>query len=81
MKSEMEAQPIELSLSGVMTFLFAPFYFQYNLQDYGGPQETGTGLGLHESVVPAQPVAYPTATEVGVVYPPPLREDNETRLG
>ncbi len=34
MRSDMEDEPIGLSLGGVMTFFFGPYYFQYWLQDY-----------------------------------------------
>lgn len=34
MKSELENSPINIPLSGVMTFFFGPLYFQYHLQDY-----------------------------------------------
>jgi cytochrome bd-type quinol oxidase subunit 1 len=30
----LEAEPIGIPLSGVMTFFFAPLYFQYHLYDY-----------------------------------------------
>jgi hypothetical protein len=33
-KHELEAAPIDIPLSGVMTFFFAPYYFQYHLHDY-----------------------------------------------
>lgn len=34
MKSELEDAPINMSLSGIMTFFFGPLYFQYHLMDY-----------------------------------------------
>jgi hypothetical protein len=35
LQGEMEERPIALSLSSVMTFFFAPVYFQYHLQTFG----------------------------------------------
>jgi hypothetical protein len=35
LKAELEDKPIMLPLSGVMTFFFAPVYFQYHLQEFG----------------------------------------------
>jgi uncharacterized membrane protein len=34
LKGALEAQPIDIPLTGVMTFFFAPIYFQYHLFDY-----------------------------------------------
>jgi hypothetical protein len=34
LKNALEAEPIDIPLGGVMTLLFAPFYFQYHLYDY-----------------------------------------------
>jgi|SRR6185437_11464417 len=34
LKGALEAEPIDIPLSGVMTFFFAPIYFQYHLYDY-----------------------------------------------
>lgn len=48
MKNALEAEPIDIPLSGVMTFFFAPFYFQYHLFDYnveGRVAEQLTGFG------------------------------------
>lgn len=33
-RQDLEGAPIDIPLSGVMTFLFAPIYFQYHLHDY-----------------------------------------------
>jgi hypothetical protein len=34
LRGELESSPINIPLSGVMTFFFGPVYFQYHLQDY-----------------------------------------------
>ena len=74
MRTEMEADPIGIPLSGAMTFLFASFYFQYHLRDYGEAYQAETGLALNASpairALEPSPAAYPTAAEVGVAYPP-----------
>lgn len=47
-KSLLEVPPIDIPLSGVMTFLFAPIYFQYHLHDYsveGKVAEQLSGFG------------------------------------
>jgi hypothetical protein len=43
LKSELEAEPIGIPLSGVMTFFFGPIYFQYFLHDWD--RETPSGYG------------------------------------
>jgi len=52
LRSELEADPIGMSLSGVMTFFFASIYFQYHLFDFeaveGRGEWDGT-LGLSSS--------------------------------
>jgi hypothetical protein len=35
LQGDLEEKPIALQLSGVMTFFFAPIYFQYHLQTFG----------------------------------------------
>jgi len=74
MRSEMEADPIDMRLSGAMTFFFAVLYFQYHLTDYGGAYVAENGLGLTASEAHRAPdnlpIAYPPAAEVGVAYPP-----------
>ena len=47
-KHMLEAAPIDIPLSGVMTFFFAPIYFQYHLCDYnveGRVAEQLSGFG------------------------------------
>lgn len=44
LRSELMNEPISISLSGVMTFLFGPIYFQYHLRDYQGAPLKGLGL-------------------------------------
>lgn len=39
LRSELQAQPIGIPLSPVMTFFFSSIYFQYNLMDYGLSRE------------------------------------------
>jgi len=52
LKSELEAQPIDIPLSGVMTFFFAPYYFQYHLYDYSVEGKVGEQLsGFAEPAV------------------------------
>ena len=34
LRSELEESPINIPLSGVMTFFFGPIYFQYHLRDF-----------------------------------------------
>lgn len=74
MRSEMEQEPIGIPLSGVMTFFFASFYFQYHLREFGTAYQAPAGLGLSAASSPREtetaPMAYPTPAQVGVVYPP-----------
>jgi hypothetical protein len=66
-KSALEAAPIDIPLSGVMTFFFAPFYFQYHLHDYsveGKVAEQLSGfeqpaMGVAQAVVGDVPEAPP----------------------
>lgn len=44
LKGALEAEPIDIPLSGVMTFFFAPTYFQYHLFDYSVDGKTGEQL-------------------------------------
>jgi hypothetical protein len=54
-KSGMEAQPIDIPLGGVMTFFFAPIYFQYHLYDYSVEGRVGDQLsGFAEAQSPPQ---------------------------
>jgi hypothetical protein len=52
LRSELEQSPINIPLSGVMTFFFSSIYFQYNLWDYevesGGGLPTSGVLGLSQ---------------------------------
>ena len=51
LKGELEERPIDIPLSGVMTFLFAPTYFQYHLFDYSVEGKIGEQLsGFGEPV-------------------------------
>lgn len=75
LKSILEAEPINIPLGGVMTFLFAPYYFQYHLFDFTWPTDFGVHinppapqnvapapmLGFHGETLP--PVAQPPATD------------------
>lgn len=53
LRSELEAEPIGISLGGVMTFFFGAIYFQYHLHDYGeiggasASFSSPSGLGLN----------------------------------
>jgi hypothetical protein len=56
LKGELEADPVGVPLGGVMTFLFAPVYFQYFLYDYGpDPSIRGGSLNLSRPVAPLAP--------------------------
>ncbi|MDR3736352.1 MAG: hypothetical protein P4L10_12545 [Acidobacteriaceae bacterium] len=46
LRSELQKEPLGLSLGGVMTFLFGTLYFQYFLHDYSGSIRGGGPLGL-----------------------------------
>jgi hypothetical protein len=54
LRSELLESPINIPLSGAMTFFFGPLYFQYHLHDYelgdgGGPAPNRlVGLGLSQ---------------------------------
>ena len=56
LKQELEWEPIGIPLGGVMTFLFAPVYFQYFLHDYRKAPSFGEGtLNLSQPVIPLTP--------------------------
>jgi hypothetical protein len=38
LRSQLEDFPINIPLSGIMTFFFGPIYFQYHLHDYAVPE-------------------------------------------
>lgn len=44
LKGVLEERPIDIPLSGVMTFFFAPTYFQYHLYDYSVEGKVGEQL-------------------------------------
>lgn len=67
LKGALEAQPIDIPLSGVMTFFFAPFYFQYHLYDYSVEGKVGEQLNVPAAAA-AESVAVPVA---GVPEVPP----------
>lgn len=49
LRSELQAEPIGIPLSGVMTFFFGPIYFQYHLRDFTWDMSNpvvGSPLGL-----------------------------------
>lgn len=71
MRSELQAEPIGIPLGGVMTFFFAPLYFQYHLRDFGTGYVADGGLGLNATPVAAAGAAYPTQP---IEYPPPAKE-------
>ena len=48
LKGALEADPIDIPLSGVMTFFFAPIYFQYHLYDYSVEGKVGEQLSGFE---------------------------------
>jgi len=53
LKGELEREPIGIPLGGVMTFLFAPVYFQYFLHDYQNASSFGRGtLNLSQPTIP-----------------------------
>jgi hypothetical protein len=47
-KSALEERPIEIPLSGVMTFFFGSIYFQYHLHDYSVEGRVGEQLSGFE---------------------------------
>jgi hypothetical protein len=52
LRDELSEDPINIPLSGVMTFFFAEIYFQYHLSDYkpdGVNVREGSSLGLSSS--------------------------------
>jgi|SRR5215472_3108450 len=52
LKGALEERPIDIPLSGVMTFFFAPIYFQYHLYDYSVEGKIGEQLsGFAEDAV------------------------------
>ena len=53
LKGELEGEPIGIPLGGVMTFFFAPVYFQYFLHDYQNAPTFGGGtLNLSQPAIP-----------------------------
>jgi hypothetical protein len=65
LKGALEAEPIDIPLGGIMTFLFAPIYFQYHLFDYSVEGKVGEQLsGMVEPVVASAPVAVVNVPEV-----------------
>ena len=54
LKGALEERPIDIPLSGVMTFLFAPTYFQYHLFDYSVEGKVGEQLSGFASEAPPQ---------------------------
>jgi hypothetical protein len=65
LKGALEERPIDIPLSGVMTFLFAPIYFQYHLFDYSVEGKVGEQLsGFAEPEIAVAPVAVVQASQV-----------------
>lgn len=58
LRQELEAAPIDIPLSGVMTFFFAPYYFQYHLFDYDVEGKVAEQLtGFPEPALAGAPAA------------------------
>jgi len=57
LKSELEREPIDLSLGGVMTFFFGTIYFQSQLSKYGKESETFSGSASGFGLNGAAPIA------------------------
>lgn len=65
LKGALEAEPIDIPLSGVMTFFFAPIYFQYHLYDYSVEGKIGERLGgFGEPAVASAPAGVVNVPEV-----------------
>jgi hypothetical protein len=57
-KSLLEVPPIDIPLNGVVTFFFAPIYFQYHLHDYSVEGKVSEQLsGFEEQTVASAPAA------------------------
>jgi hypothetical protein len=57
LKGALEAQPIDIPLSGVMTFFFSATYFQYHLFDYSVDGKVAEQLSGFAEPTPAAAVA------------------------
>jgi hypothetical protein len=55
LRSELEAEPIGMSLGGGMTFFFGTIYFQYHLRDFEFADGTPKGSGMLNLSQPAMP--------------------------
>ena len=66
LKGVLEERPIDIPLSGVMTFFFAPTYFQYHLFDY-----SVEGKVLEQLNVPVEPVVSVSGPAAGAPEVPP----------
>ncbi|HEV2576334.1 MAG TPA: hypothetical protein VGU25_03895 [Acidobacteriaceae bacterium] len=65
LKGALEAEPIDIPLSGVMTFFFASTYFQYHLYDYNVEGRVGEQLsGFGKPAVAGAPAGVVNAPEV-----------------
>jgi hypothetical protein len=53
LKGALEAEPIDIPLGGIMTFFFAPIYFQYHLFDYSVEGKVGEQLSGFGDAAPA----------------------------
>jgi hypothetical protein len=60
LRGVLQAEPIDIPLSGVMTFLLAPIYFQYHLYDYSVEGKVAEQLsGFEDSATVAAAPASP----------------------
>jgi hypothetical protein len=65
LKAALEAEPIDIPLSGVVTFFLGAIYFQYHLYDYSVEGRVGEQLsGFGEPAAASVPVPVVSATEV-----------------